>query len=245
MNIKAMTTKQLVSVKIDENHEPIMSARELHEFLEIETPYHKWIPRMIEYGFSENIDYVVTDIFVHNSNGGKQSQIDHIIKLDMAKEISMIQRSDKGKQARQYFLQIEKEWNSPEKVMARALQIANKRLETLEARIETDRPKVLFADAVSASHTSILVGELAKLLRQNGVEIGQNRLFQWLRENGFLIRRKGTDWNMPTQSAMEMGLFEIKESTHIDGNGCNITTKTPKVTGKGQQYFINKLLQPV
>lgn len=115
----------------------------------------------------------------------------------------------------------------------------------MQGKIESDRPKVLFADAVSASHTSILVGELAKLLRQNGVEIGQNRLFQWLRENGFLIRRKGTDWNMPTQSAMEMGLFEIKESTHIDGNGCNITTKTPKVTGKGQQYFINKLLQPV
>lgn len=112
----------------------------------------------------------------------------------------------------------------------------------MQNKIEADRPKVLFADAVSASHTSILVGELAKLLRQNGIEIGQNRLFQWLRENGYLIRRKGTDWNMPTQNSMEMGLFEIKESTHIDGNGCNITTKTPKVTGKGQQYFIDKLL---
>lgn len=112
----------------------------------------------------------------------------------------------------------------------------------MQNKIETDRPKVLFADAVSASHTSILVGELAKLLRQNGIEIGQNRLFQWLRDNGYLIKRKGTDWNMPTQTSMEMGLFEIKESTHIDGNGCNITTKTPKVTGKWQQYFINKLM---
>ena len=115
----------------------------------------------------------------------------------------------------------------------------------MQNKIEADRPKVLFADAVSASHTSILVGELAKLLRQNGIEIGQNRLFQWLRENGYLIRRKGTDWNMPTQNSMEMGLFEIKESTHIDGNGCNITTKTPKVTGKGQQYFINKLMDDI
>lgn len=115
----------------------------------------------------------------------------------------------------------------------------------MQNKIEIDRPKVLFADAVSASHTSILVGELAKLLRQNGIEIGQNRLFQWLRENGYLIRRKGTDWNMPTQNSMEMGLFEIKESTHIDGNGCNITTKTPKVTGKGQQYFINKLMDDI
>lgn len=236
---------QIINVRIDENHQPIMSGRELHEFLEIETPYHKWLPRMVEYGFKENDDYVVTDIFVHNSNGGKQTQVDHLIKIDMAKEISMIQRSERGKQARQYFIQIEKEWNSPEKVMARALKIANTRLQNLEARIEEDKPKVIFADAVSASHTSILVGELAKLLRQNGVEVGQNRLFQWLRDNGFLIRRKGTDWNMPTQSAMEMGLFEIKESTHIDGNGCNITTKTPKVTGKGQQYFINKLLRRV
>lgn len=115
----------------------------------------------------------------------------------------------------------------------------------MQNKIEIDRPKVLFADAVSASHTSILVGELAKLLRQNGIEIGQNRLFQWLRDNGYLIKRKGTDWNMPTQNSMEMGLFEIKESTHIDGNGCNITTKTPKVTGKGQQYFINKLMDDI
>lgn len=115
----------------------------------------------------------------------------------------------------------------------------------MQNKIETDRPKVLFADAVSASHTSILVGELAKLLRQNGIEIGQNRLFQWLRDNGYLIKRKGTDWNMPTQNSIEMGLFEIKESTHIDGNGCNITTKTPKVTGKGQQYFINKLMDDI
>lgn len=115
----------------------------------------------------------------------------------------------------------------------------------MQNKIEADRPKVLFADAVSASHTSILVGELAKLLRQNGIEIGQNRLFQWLRDNGYLIKRKGTDWNMPTQNSMEMGLFEIKESTHIDGNGCNITTKTQKVTGKGQQYFINKLMDDI
>ncbi len=112
----------------------------------------------------------------------------------------------------------------------------------LAEQIEQDKPKVLFADAVSSSKTSILVGALAKLLKQNGVEMGQKRLFAWLRENGYLIRQKGSDWNMPTQSSMERGLFEIKESTHLDGNGCNITTKTPKVTGKGQQYFINLFL---
>jgi anti-repressor protein len=105
------------------------------------------------------------------------------------------------------------------------------------------KPKALFADAVSASQTSILVGELAKLLKQNGIDTGANRLFTWLRENGYLIRRKGTDYNMPTQKSMEMGLFEIKEHNHINSNGVNVTTKTPKVTGKGQQYFINKFLQ--
>lgn len=112
----------------------------------------------------------------------------------------------------------------------------------LEKQVEQDKPKVLFADAVSASSTSILIGELAKLLRQNGIEVGQNRLFEELRSKGYLIKRVGSDWNMPTQKSMELGLFEIKEHTHIDGNGCNITTKTTKVTGKGQQYFINKFL---
>lgn len=112
-----------------------------------------------------------------------------------------------------------------------------------DALNEANRPKVIFADAVSTSHTSILVGELAKILRANGVEMGQMRLFKWLRENGYLVRRQGTDYNMPTQRSMELGLFEIKEGSYINGNGANIITKTPKVTGKGQQYFINKFLE--
>ena len=115
----------------------------------------------------------------------------------------------------------------------------------LETKIEQDKPKTIFADAVSSSKTSILIGDMAKLLRQNGIEIGQKRLFDWLRNNGYLIKRKGSDWNMPTQRSVEMGLFEIKESTHLDGNGCNITTKTSKVTGKGQVYFINKFLKAI
>ena len=117
-----------------------------------------------------------------------------------------------------------------------------KAIEELNAKIEADKPKVLFADAVSSSDTTILVGEMAKILKQNGVDIGQKRFFEWLRQNGYLIKRKGSEWNMPTQRSMELGLFEIKESTHLDGNGCNITTKTPKVTGKGQQYFIGEFL---
>lgn len=112
----------------------------------------------------------------------------------------------------------------------------------LEQQAAADRPKVLFADSVSASKNSILIGELAKLLKQNGVEIGQNRLFAWLRSNGYLIRRKGTDYNMPTQRSMEMELFEIKETAINHSDGHTSISKTPKVTGKGQQYFVNVFL---
>ena len=133
-------------IKVDFSGEkPAVSARELHEFLEVETPYHKWFPRMCEYGFAENEDYAVTDIFVHNPAGGPQSMKDAAVSIDMAKEICMLQRNEKGKIARKYFLQLEKDWNSPEKVMARALQIADRKIKMLEAEKETNRPKVLFA----------------------------------------------------------------------------------------------------
>lgn len=129
--------------------------------------------------------------------------------------------------------------------LATDLKAEREQRKALETKIEQDKPKTIFADAVSSSKTSILIGDMAKLLRQNGIEIGQKRLFDWLRNNGYLIKRKGSDWNMPTQRSVEMGLFEIKESTHLDGNGCNITTKTSKVTGKGQVYFINKFLKAI
>lgn len=139
---------------------------------------------------------------------------------------------------------------SDEELLSKALMVAQKKIEEKnqliamqDSRIQEMRPKEIFADAVSASHTSILIGDLAKLICQNGYQIGQKRLFQWLRDNGYLIKRKGSDWNMPTQKSIEMGLFEIKESTHVDGNGCNITTRTPKATGKAQIYFVNKFLE--
>lgn len=200
-----------------------------------------WFDRMVEYGFTENQDFLLNN-FVKQTGRGGHNKLDHIIKLDMAKEIAMIQRTERGKQVRQYFIQIEKDFNSPEKIMARALLMADKKIQKLETQIEADKPKVLFADAVSASHTSILVGELAKLISQNGCKIGANRLFAWLRENGYLIKRKGSDWNMPTQRSMEMGLFEIKETNIQHPDGHVTITKTSKVTGKGQQYFINKFL---
>jgi anti-repressor protein len=123
-----------------------------------------------------------------------------------------------------------------------ALKEEREKNAALQSKIEQDKPKVLFADAVSTAKTSILVGELAKLLKQNGVEIGGTRLFAWLRENGYLIKRNGTDYNMPTQYSMELGLFEIKETSITHSDGHVTVQKTPKVTGKGQAYFVNKFL---
>ncbi|HGD3856907.1 TPA: phage antirepressor KilAC domain-containing protein [Streptococcus agalactiae] len=233
---------ELITVTLNDSHEPVVSGRQLHEALGVRTRYDNWFSRMTEYGFTENQDYLVTSIFGHNSNGGRQNKVDHIVKLDMAKEIAMIQRTDKGKQVRTYFIQIEKDYNSPEKIMARALLMADKKVHKLEAQIEADRPKVLFVDAVSASKSSCLIGELAKILKQNGIDIGQNKLFQWLRGNGYLISRRGESWNQPTQKSMQLGLFELKKTNINHADGHTTVNTTTKVTGKGQQYFINKFL---
>ncbi|HEL2279377.1 TPA: phage antirepressor KilAC domain-containing protein [Streptococcus suis] len=229
---------EIINVSVNDNQEPVVSGRQLHEALGVNSRYTTWFERMTEYGFVEGQDFLPN---LGKSTGGRQA-VDHVIKLDMAKEIAMIQRTDRGKQVRQYFIQVEKDFNSPEKIMARALLLADKKVHQLEAQIEADKPKVLFADAVSASHSSILVGDLAKLISQNGFKIGANRLFAWLRENGYLIKRKGSDWNMPTQKSTELGLFEIKETTITHADGHISISKTVKVTGKGQQYFINKFL---
>ena len=233
-------------IKVDfSGDRPAVSARELHEFLEVGTKYADWFPRMCEYGFSEGEDFnLLKNEQVRQEGNRMVSRMvdDAVLSIDMAKEICMIQRNENGKLARQYFLQMEKAWNSPEKVMARALQFADRKIEALEEENAVNRPKVLFADSVAASKTSILVGELAKLLKQNGVDTGQNRLFDWMRNNGYLIRRAGTDYNMPTQRSMEMGLFEIKETSVTHADGHVTVNKTPKVTGKGQQFFINEFL---
>lgn len=235
-------------IKINyEAETPTVSARDLHAGLEIKTAFKDWFPRMAEYGFEAEKDFC-SKMSETSSKGGRPSK-DADVSIDMAKQICMIQRSPEGKQIRQYFLDLEKAWNTPEQIMARALRMADKTIDELKennavllADNQRMKPKEIFADAVSASNSSILIGDLAKLLRQNGVDIGQKRLFEYLRNHGYLIKRKGSDWNMPTQKSMDMGLFEIKESTHIDGNGCNIVTRTPKATGKAQVYFVNKFL---
>lgn len=201
----------------------------------------------------ENVDAIEDVDFTllkgKTSETGGRPSIEYILKLDIAKEICMVtgiaprtndETKKLSKKFRQYFIQVEKNWNSPEKVMARALILANKKIDQLQIENQELKPKAIFADAVSSSQTSILVGELAKILKQNGINTGGTRLFSWLRENGYLIKRRGTDYNMPTQKSMDLGLFEIKETNVVHSDGHVSISKTPKVTGKGQVYFVNK-----
>ncbi len=231
-----------------ETEQPTVSARELHEGLEINTRFNDWFSRMTEYGFENGKDFY-SKMSKTSETGGRPA-VDYQISIDMAKQICMIQRNEKGRQYRQYFLDMEKAWNTPEQIFARALKMADQQIEKLKASnaslvedVQRMRSKEVFADAVSVSNTCILIGELAKILKQNGVDIGQNRLFTWMRENRFLISRKGTDYNMPTQRSMKAGLFEIKERTINNPDGSVRITKTVLVTGKGQQYFVNKFLK--
>jgi anti-repressor protein len=234
------------TIKIDlQNGEQVCSARELYYFLEVGADFTHWCRRMFEYGFEEGKDF---SSFLTESTGGRPST-DYALNLDCAKEISMLQRTEKGKQARQYFIACEKAAKSktidltdPKAI----LQIAQNWADEQEKRIAAEKqvkeliPKGLFADAVTTSKDCILIGELAKLLKQNGVEIGQNRLFEILRNDGYLIKRSGTDYNMPTQKSMELELFQIKETVVVHAGGNTSISKTPKVTGKGQLYFVNK-----
>lgn len=240
-------SQQLIKIDYTKD-QPTVSARELYEGLEIKSNFTTWFDRMCEYGFSEGSEFFPKK--EKTSEQGGRPSTDYEISVDMAKQICMIQRTDKGKEYRQYFIDLEKAWNTPEQVMARALRIANGEIEKLKADnqvliADTERmkPKEIFADAVSASKTSILVGDLAKLLKQNGYETGQKRLFEQLRQEGYLIK-SGSSRNMPTQRAIQMQLFEVKETSITNPDGSIRITKTTKVTGKGQQYFINKYLAP-
>ena len=228
-----------------------VSARELYDALEISKRFSAWFDSNSQ-GFVEGEDFtsVLKGTEVQN-NGGVQIRDlqDYNMTVDMAKLICLMSRTEKGKKCRQYLIDLEKAWNTPEQVMARALKVANKTIDSLKETNTTllidyqrMKPKEIFADAVSASHTSILIGDLAKLIKQNGVDMGQKRLFLWLRENGYLIKRNGSDYNMPTQKSMDMNLFEVKESTVNNPDGSVRINRTTKVTGKGQQYFINKFL---
>lgn len=235
-------------LKVDVDMQTI-SARELHERLEVRYDFKRWTEYNFK-DFSEGVDYFGGHIDVSgNQYGGQQSILDYRLSVDMAKHLCLMSKTEKGKMCREYLIAIQKAWNTPEQVMARALKIADRQIESLRNMnnalsedVNRMKPKEVFADAVAASHSSILIGELAKILRQNGIDTGEKRLFAWMRQQGYLIRRKGTDYNMPTQRSMELKLFEVKETVISHADGHTSISKTTKVTGKGQQYFINKFL---
>lgn len=254
-----------INVK-EENGRQLITARELHEKLNVTTRFSKWVDQNFR-DFVEDEDFMSVTGVTLMPNGGTKPIQDYDITIDMAKELCMMTHSQLGKTYRKYFIEIERRWNDPQEVIKRGyaylqnqnlkLTIENKDLHKqnnlLAADNEKMKPKAIFADAVSVSETPILIGELAKILKQNGIStlvidgktyaMGPNNLFKWLRANGYLIGRKDTDYNTPTQRAMKMGLFKIKEGTHVSGDGSVKITKTTKVTGKGQIYFVNKFIK--
>lgn len=234
-------------LKVDFDTQTV-SARDLYTSLSAKYDFTRWCRSNLR-DFVENEDYFATHTDVStNQYGGFKSVTDYRLTINTAKHICLMAKTEEGKKCRQYLIDLENAWNTPEQIMARALIMAKNTINSLKVenkslteKIEADKPKTIFADAVATSHTSILVGDLAKLICQNGVQIGQKRLFEWLRDNGYLIK-SGNSKNMPTQRYLESGLFEVKESTIQNPDGSVRITKTTKITGKGQQYFVNKFL---
>lgn len=230
----------LIKVMV-KNDQQLVSAREVLEKVGLKTRFSRWVDQ--NFGeFEEGVDFTSVKTFTVVNNGARRELDDYALTLDMAKELCMMARTDAGKELRRYFIELERKWNDPQEVVKRGYAILQNENARLKIELETAKPKALFADSVAASNTTILIGELAKIIRGNGVDIGANRLFKWLRENGYLISRKGSDYNMPTQKSMELGLFKIIERTINQSDGSSRICKTTKVTGKGQQYFVNKFV---
>lgn len=239
-------------IRIEErNGHQAVSARELHCFLESKRQFADWIKERIEkYGLIENVDFQVFHDFVKNPNGGRPLT-EYALTVDAAKELSMVEGNDKGKQARRYFIEAEKAFRQVlsqrpaiPQTFSEALRLAASQAEQIEQQqkqLEAQRPRVLFSQAVETAKESVLIGELAKIICQNGVQTGEKRLFQWLRDNHYLCAY-GERYNQPTQKAMELGLFEMKKTTINKPNGETMVSTTTKVTGKGQVYFVNKFL---
>ena len=236
---------ELIRTDIDNQ---TVSARELHEKLNINSNFTTWFNRMAEYGFTEGEDFFPK---MEESTGGRPST-DYDISIDMAKQICMIQRTPEGKQVRQYLLDLEKAWNTPSLIMARALKVADKQITDLKSKneklleeniqlaenVERSRPLVEFSKTVSGSSDSIHIGNFAKL-----IGVGQNTMFGWLRKNGFL-GKNGSSYNMPVQKYLNMGIFTLKENVVTDKFGNSVIyPPTPLVTGKGQVYLYDKYNQ--
>lgn len=231
---------ELIKVEVNENFEPIVSGLDLWKFLEVKTPYKKWFDRMSEYGFEENVDFIVLDKIVHDDTafGGNRKITDHAMKMDMAKEIGMLQKTEKGKQLRKYFIEVEKEFNSPEKIMARAIKVADDTIKGLKQKVIELEPKAEFAETLMLSEDRITIGDMAKILKQKGIiGFGTNTLFEVLRERGILMKT-GDSKNLPTQKSIDLGILQIQEKPYLNAtNGEVCISKKSMVTPKGQEYF--------
>lgn len=236
-----MSDNQLIKVEV-KNNQQLVSARELHKGLGLTGRFSRWFNNNSEF-FEENTDFYKCTSSTVVNNGAVRILDDYLLTVSMAKQLAMMARTERSKLYREYFLDLERKWNSPQEVVKRGYAILQDENTQLRIENKTMKPKALFADAVSASNKTILIGDLAKILKQNGVNIGSVRLFRWLRKHSYLIKRDASDYNMPTQKSMERGLFVVKETiiTHSDGH--TTISKTPKVTGKGQIYFVNKFLK--
>lgn len=239
-------------IKVSKDGKQVVSARDLHETLGSKQDFSNWIKNRIEKcGLIDGIDYQAFNKFIVCKNGiGGSNRIEYAITISAAKELSMVEGNEKGKQVRKYFIECERIAKESAQVFqipktyAEALQLAANQAQTIEEQerqLEEQKPKALFADAVTASDRCCLVAKLAKVLQQNGYSIGQNRLFEWMRNNGYL-GKKGEYYNLPTQKAMKLGLFEIKKTYIMKSDGTVLVTTTTKVTGRGQLYFVNKFL---
>lgn len=234
----------IISIKTAQDGEQKVSARELHKALESKKRFSDWWKQQ-SLKFDEGIDFTMSpesDIVI--GNGAVRKLNDYMLTVEMAKHIAMMSGTDKGKQVRNYFIEVEKQFNSPEAIVSRALQIVNakalaleQKTVELEEKIEKDKPKVEFANVVSDSSTLISVGELAKLISQNGFVIGQNKLFDYLR----LTKRLQKN-NVPYQKFIDRGIFSVKESSYTDYWGEKKLSLTTKITGKGQRFFVNEFI---
>ncbi|NJP37892.1 antA/AntB antirepressor family protein [Alkalicoccus luteus] len=229
---------ELIKTFSDEaNEEILVSGRELHEFLGVNSRYTTWFQRMTDYGFDEGSDFIT---ILGESIGGRPST-DHHLKLDMAKEISMLQRNERGKQARQHFIEIEKRWNNPEMVIKRAMDYQQQKIEALEAEKQQNLPYIRFGQQVSNSDGAINIGAFSKMIYdKHGVNIGRNRMFAWFREKGYFMK-KGRERNVPKQTYVEQGLFVISPTVVSRSQG-DVESFTTLITGKGQVKFTNILL---
>lgn len=241
MNNMKIFQDGLIKVYQNDRREQIVNARELHEKLESKRDFSNWITDRIEkYDFVENIDF--TTILLKSTGG--RPRIEYALTLDTAKEIAMVENNEQGRKIRRYFIEVEKKARNMFEI-PKTLPEALRKAAELAEQLEQQKPKVLFAESVETSKNSVLINELSKILKQNGYNIGQNRLFEKLRNEGYLIKQKGQNWNLPTQKSMELGLFEVKKTVVNKPNGDVITKPTTKVTGKGQVYFVNKFLKEV